>query len=439
MTHYRRFVLLIVFIMYTAVFGNRISIGVAIPALIDEFGMTNTAAGALSGFFFLGYFLTQVPAGFWIARFGSRGLVGVSLCLMSLFLWLFGSMSTLAWAGWYRLGLGASQGPISIGGNAIISQWFPPKEQSRAISVMVGSTMLAPFLFPPLASWFIVHWGWRALFQAFAVVGVLVGAWWSFYIRSSPEESMRCSPAELKVIRNAEVLSPVMQRMELPRLLARILFMGKRVSVAETKMQLFRRPDLWWSTLSYFFFVSVFYGMITWLPSYFIKARGMDMIQMGWVVSVPWVGALIGSLVGGWIVDHWLGGDPLPVMRWGSLATAVSLYFFVAAPDGIGWILATLLLFGFFVGFAPLGFMTYPIRLAARDIYPLGISFQNSGGNIGGFLSPVLAGILLDRFDDYSTMFAYFIGCAIVAAILAMLVRTPVAMPDDRPRTGEAK
>ena len=98
MTHYRRFVLLIVFIMYTAVFGNRISIGVAIPALIDEFGMTNTAAGALSGFFFLGYFLTQVPAGFWIARFGSRGLVGVSLCLMSLFLWLFGSMSTLAWA-----------------------------------------------------------------------------------------------------------------------------------------------------------------------------------------------------------------------------------------------------------------------------------------------------------------------------------------------------
>ena len=80
--------------------------------------------------------------------------------------------------------------------------------------------------------------------------------------------------------------------------------------------------------------------------------------------------------------------------------------------------------------------MTYPIRLAARDIYPLGISFQNSGGNIGGFLSPVLAGVLLDRFGDYSIMFAYFIGCAIVAAILAMLVRTPVAMPDERQRTG---
>lgn len=105
--------------MYTLVFGNRISIGVTIPALISEFGMTNTEAGTLSGFFFLGYFSTQVPAGFWIARSGSRGLVGVSLCLMSLFLGLFGSMTTLVWAGWYRFGLGCTQGPISVGGNAL--------------------------------------------------------------------------------------------------------------------------------------------------------------------------------------------------------------------------------------------------------------------------------------------------------------------------------
>ena len=430
MTQYRRFVLFIVFIMYTLVFGNRISIGVTIPALIDEFGMTNTAAGALSGFFFLGYFLTQVPAGFWIARFGSRGLVGVALGLMSLFLWLFGTMSTLAWAAWYRLGLGISQGPISVGGNAIIGQWFPPREQSRAISVMVGSTMLAPFLFPPFASWFIVQWGWRSLFQMYALVGLLTAVWWSLYIRSCPEESPRCSAAELAVIRTSEVLPPVVQRLELPGWVARVLFLGKTVTVAETKSQLFKRADLWWVTLSYFFFVSVFYGMITWLPSYFIKERGMDMIQMGWLVSVPWVGAFVGSLVGGWIVDHWLGGNPLPVMRWGSLATAASLYLFAASPAGMAWLLGTLLFFGFFVGLTPLGFMTYPIRLAARGIYPLGLSFMNSGGNIGGFLAPLLAGMLLDRFGNYSVMFTYFISCAILAALLSMLLRTPVQPPE---------
>ena len=50
-----------------------------------------------------------------------------------------------------------------------------------------------------------------------------------------------------------------------------------------------------------------------------------------------------------------------------------------------------------------------------------------------------LAGVLLDHFGDYSIMFAYFIGCAIVAAALAMLVRTPTATPDGQLRTGEAK
>ena len=51
---------------------------------------------------------------------------------------------------------------------------------------------------------------------------------------------------------------------------------------------------------------------------------------------------------------------------------------------------------------------------------------MNSGGNIGGFLAPLLAGMLLDRFGDYSVLFTYFIACAIMAGALAMLLRTPV-------------
>ena len=118
------------------------------------------------------------------------------------------------------------------------------------------------------------------------------------------------------------------------------------------------------------------------------------------------------------------------MMRWGSLATAASLYLFAASPAGMAWLLGTLLFFGFFVGLTPLGFMTYPIRLATRGIYPLGLSFMNSGGNIGGFLAPLLAGMLLDRFGNYSVMFTYFISCAILAALLSMLLRTPVQPPE---------
>ena len=425
-TQYRKFVLLIVFIMYTAVFGVRISIGVTLPALISEFGMTNTEAGALSGFFFLGYVLTQVPAGFWIARFGSRILVGIALFLMSGFLWLFGTMSTLAWAGWYRFGLGISQGPVSVGGNAIISQWFPPREQSRAVSVMVAATMLAPVVFPPVAAWFIVEWGWRALFQAFTVMSLLIAIFWHCYIRSYPEQSLHCSPAELAEIRSPEILQPVLQRFELPRLIKKALFHNGSVPVACEKKILLKQPDLWWTTISYFCFVSVFYGIVTWLPSYFMQARGVSMLDMGWMSAVPWVGAFFGSLVGGWIVDHWLGGNPLPVMVWGGAFTAASLAIFVWIPVPMGGALALLLLIGFFVGFTPLGFMTYPIRLATREVYPVGMAVMNSGGNIGGFVAPLLSGLLLDVFQNYTVVFIYFIVSALLSSGLSLLVRQPV-------------
>ena len=426
MKNYRKFVLLIVFIMYTLVFGSRISIGVTIPALVSEFGMSNTEAGALSGFFFLGYFLTQVPAGLWIARSGCRVLVGAALCLMSLFLWLFGSMSTLTWAGWYRLGLGVTQGPISVGGNSIIGQWFPPKEQSRAIAVMVSSTMLAPILFPPFCSWFIVNWGWRLMFQFFGILGLVMAVGWVYYIRSCPEESTRCSPAELAEIRSVELLGKLETAGGQQPFLAKFI-RARTVGIADTKSKLLRSRDLVLTTLAYFFFVSVFYGIITWLPSYFVHARGMDLISMGWLVAVPWVGALLGALTGGWVVDHWLGGNPLPVMIWGSIFTSASLYLFLVAPLSMNWTIGVLLIFGLFVGLTPAGFMTYPIRLATRAIYPIGMSVMNSGGNVGGFLSPLLAGIFLDYYGNYDSMFWYFIVCGICSAVFAMLVRRPVA------------
>lgn len=426
MKSYRRFVLFIVFIMYTVVFGTRISIGVTLPTLIGEFGISNTEAGALSGFFFVGYFLTQVPAGFWIARYGSCNLVGAALGLMSLFLWLFGSMTTLAWAGWYRLGQGITQGPVSVGGNSIIGQWFPPGEQARAISVMVASTMLAPIIFPPLCSWFIVEWGWRTMFQAFGLVSLILAGCWSFFIRSCPEQSRHCSAEELAQIRSSGLRSE-MYLPKPPLTQNSFAFVKTRtVAVLDSKAKLLKSPDLWWTTLSYFFFVSVFYGIITWLPSYFINARGMDLIAMGWLVAVPWVGALAGSLSGGWIVDHWLGGNPLPVMTWGSLLTAGSLCLFSVAPETLIWTVFLLLLFGFFVGLTPSGYMTYPIRLASREIYPVGMSVMNSGGNIGGFLAPLVAGMLLDRFDNYTAVFGYFIVCALLAAVFSLLIRRPL-------------
>ena len=120
--------------------------------------------------------------------------------------------------------------------------------------------------------------------------------------------------------------------------------------------------------------------------------------------------------------------NDLPVMIWGSVLTSASLYLFLAAPTSLVSTIGMLLIFGLFVGLTPAGFMTYPIRLASRNIYPIGMSVMNSGGNVGGFLSPLLAGALLDHYGDFTAMFWYFIVCGLCSAGFALLVRRPASV-----------
>jgi MFS family permease len=41
--------------------------------IIDEFHINNFEAGAIASMFFLGYAVSQIPAGFFIAKRGTRG------------------------------------------------------------------------------------------------------------------------------------------------------------------------------------------------------------------------------------------------------------------------------------------------------------------------------------------------------------------------------
>lgn len=138
-------------------------------------------------------------------------------------------------------GIRGTQGPISIGGNAIISQWFPPKEQSRAISVMVDRLCRRHSCFrrwPPGLSFTGDGGHCFRLLRSLGFGGRLVELLYPFL----PGREFALFPGGVE--RNPVYGSTVAGRaaMRLPRLLARVLFMGKQVSVAETKAQLFKRP-----------------------------------------------------------------------------------------------------------------------------------------------------------------------------------------------------
>ena len=68
-----------IFLVYAINYADRTNIGAVLPFIIDEFHINNFEAGAIASMFFLGYAVSQIPAGFFIAKRGTRGLVSLSI------------------------------------------------------------------------------------------------------------------------------------------------------------------------------------------------------------------------------------------------------------------------------------------------------------------------------------------------------------------------
>lgn len=109
-TKYRFVVLTMIFLVYAINYADRTNIGAVLPFIIDEFHINNFEAGAIASMFFLGYAISQIPAGFFIARRGTRGLVSLSIFGFSAFTWLMGTVSSVFGLKLVRLGLGLAVG-----------------------------------------------------------------------------------------------------------------------------------------------------------------------------------------------------------------------------------------------------------------------------------------------------------------------------------------
>ncbi|MEH9176852.1 SDR family oxidoreductase [Klebsiella pneumoniae] len=162
-----------IFLVYAINYADRTNIGAVLPFIIDEFHINNFEAGAIASMFFLGYAVSQIPAGFFIAKRGTRGLVSLSIFGFSAFTWLMGTVSSVFGLKLVRLGLGLSEGPCPVGLASTINNWFPPKEKATATGVYIAATMFAPIIVPPLAVWIAVTWGWRWVFFSFAIPGIV--------------------------------------------------------------------------------------------------------------------------------------------------------------------------------------------------------------------------------------------------------------------------
>lgn len=422
-THYRFLVLAIIFAVYAINYADRTNIGAVLPFIIEEFHINNFEAGAIASMFFLGYAVSQIPAGFFIAKRGTRGLVALSIFGFSAFTWLMGTVSSVFGLKLVRLGLGLSEGPCPVGLASTINNWFPAKEKATATGVYIAATMFAPIIVPPLAVWIAVTWGWRWVFYSFAIPGIFIAIVWYLFVKSRPADSGFVSEAELAVI-NADTneQQQVRQNIEMhPRFATLDKFIRvKKLAPIATVKGLFTSKNILGDCLAYFMMVSVLYGLLTWIPLYLVKEKGFDFMRMGLVASMPCIGGFVGAIGGGFISDKLLGRRRKPTMIFTAISTVIMMVIMLNIPQSTLAVCTGLFFVGLCLNIGWPAFTAYGMAVSDSKTYPIASSIINSGGNLGGFVSPMVAGYLLDTTNSFNSVFTYFGACAAIGLLIIL-------------------
>ena len=134
-------------------------------------------------------------------RFGPRLILTRIVLWWSVFTALTGAVSGFHALLLTRFCFGAGEAGAWPNAAASIASWFPTGERGRAfgfslyLAMQVGGA-LSPLLVVPIQ----MHYGWRASFYLFALLGVAWAVVWFFWYRNTPRDKQGVPPSELDEI-----------------------------------------------------------------------------------------------------------------------------------------------------------------------------------------------------------------------------------------------
>ncbi|WHY71238.1 MFS transporter [Fictibacillus enclensis] len=240
--------------------------------------------------------------------------------------------------------------------------------------------------------------------------------------RTKPEDSPNVSEAEARYIRESEAIQVNSGKEKSFGWLDKFIRYQK-VAPLTTFKSVFASWNIWGNILTYFLMNSVIYGILTWVPSYLVNAKGYSFMKMGFIASMPAVGGLLGAILGGFLSDKVFEKRRKPTMLITATAAADMMFVIINIPDITERLLLSVL------GLAGIGwpaFTAYPMGLTTRDTYPVAIATVNSGGNLGGFFSPMIVGAILDTTNSYNLVFGYFGFLLILEFLIILSLKEPI-------------
>jgi sugar phosphate permease len=408
-TRIRWRVMFLVFLIVTVSYLDRTNLSVAAPTLQRQLHLTPTQLGLILSSFSWAYAVAQIPAGLVASWLRPRRTYLYALWLWCILLALTTTATSFgAWIA-FRIPFGLAEAVTWPAASILLSRWFPRLEYSQAMSLQNLGLVIGAAIAPPIVAFIIAFWSWQAAFIVTGLVAGLLGTFFYLNTRDDPADDPRVSKEELEWIKHDQIHQEPEQA---PKGLIRTLL---------------GRPSLWAVGMANFGLDFINFMFLTWYPTYLTETYHMSLGRMGVMAMEPYVFGVIAVLGAGRLVRAMCDGgmDSVKarkiVIFGGLLLGTVALFATIYVTNLYASVTAMSLGYAFVMSI--LGPMwSTPAEIAGSQGVGFASGFVNFIGNVGGIGSPILMGVVFERFHSFTPAILVSAGVTLLCAVLFLVL-----------------
>jgi ACS family tartrate transporter-like MFS transporter len=339
-----------------------------------ELGVTSEQFGFLTGIFFIGYFLFEIPSNLLLHKIGARIWIARILVTWGAVAVLTGFVHSVLQLYAMRFLLGLAEAGFAPGMMLYLTYWFRQRDRAQAIALFLSGAPVASIVGAPLSGLILdyVHWlglsSWRWLLILEGLPALASGFLTYFLLPSRPDEARFLTADEKEWIR-AELTREEKEKLQQRHYSA---------------VQALTNGRVWWLASIYFFFLIALYTMSYWLPQLVQSLSGLYSSSLvGVLVMIPNLAGLAGMILVSRNSDRTLERRRHAAIPAIAAGVAMALLGTTRSPFNTV-ALSCLLAVGLYSVWGP--FWALPSEFLTGFSAAAGMALVNSVGNLGGFV-----------------------------------------------------
>ncbi|NKF49618.1 MFS transporter [Shewanella sp. WXL01] len=264
---------------------DRSALAIMWPSISEELGLDKSDYANIISVFMIAYAIGQSLFGKIFDAIGTRLGFILSILVWSISIAAHAIASTAMSFAIVRAILGVGEAGNWPGATKANAEWFPAKERALAQGIFNSGASMGSIIAPPLIAALYAFIGWKATFVVIAILGFLWIIPWVIVYKSAPDAHPWITDEEREHILSGQIAGTDSNNQD---------------EYVPTLGQLLKHKQSWSVIAARFFVDPIWWLFVAWLPLYLNEKFGFDVKQIGAFAWVPYVGAAIGAIFGGW-------------------------------------------------------------------------------------------------------------------------------------------